>query len=46
YKPVEAFKSDLEGSPPEAIDERCKVIRKRKLMRGGLRLWPSKVAAA
>ncbi|GKA62041.1 ALP1-like protein isoform X1, partial [Tanacetum coccineum] len=24
YKPVKAFKSDLEGSPPEAIDERCK----------------------
>ncbi|GJY19800.1 hypothetical protein Tco_0392366 [Tanacetum coccineum] len=25
YKPVEAFKTDLEGSPSEAIDERCKV---------------------
>ncbi|GKA08726.1 hypothetical protein Tco_0688057 [Tanacetum coccineum] len=25
YKPVEAFKTDLEGSHSEAIDERCKV---------------------
>ncbi|GKD40460.1 hypothetical protein Tco_1260667 [Tanacetum coccineum] len=24
YKPVEAFKTDLEWSPPEAIYERCK----------------------
>ncbi|GKG24247.1 hypothetical protein Tco_0392283, partial [Tanacetum coccineum] len=24
YKPVEAFKTDLEGSSPKAIDERCK----------------------
>ncbi|GJX80136.1 hypothetical protein Tco_0328285 [Tanacetum coccineum] len=24
YKPVEAFKTDLEGSPPEATYERCK----------------------
>ncbi|GJU58906.1 hypothetical protein Tco_1236672 [Tanacetum coccineum] len=26
YKPVEAFKTDLERSPPEAIDERCKIV--------------------
>ncbi|GJU87795.1 hypothetical protein Tco_1295341 [Tanacetum coccineum] len=26
YKPVEAFKTDLEWSPPEAIYERCKAI--------------------
>ncbi|GJY79424.1 hypothetical protein Tco_0485225 [Tanacetum coccineum] len=24
YKPVKAFKTDLEGSPPEATNERCK----------------------
>ncbi|GKD14094.1 hypothetical protein Tco_1198501, partial [Tanacetum coccineum] len=26
YKPVEAFKTDLAGSPPEALDERCKEL--------------------
>ncbi|GJY86822.1 RNA-directed DNA polymerase, eukaryota, partial [Tanacetum coccineum] len=27
YKPIEAFKLDLEESPPEATDERCKVYK-------------------
>ncbi|GJV43533.1 hypothetical protein Tco_1428069, partial [Tanacetum coccineum] len=26
YKPIEAFKLDLEESPPEATDERCKIV--------------------
>ncbi|GKA00996.1 hypothetical protein Tco_0673661 [Tanacetum coccineum] len=26
YKPIEAFKLDLEESPPEATDERCKNV--------------------